>query len=1363
MILNRYVCLFSLLLCCNSIATAAPVAEWRFDELFWNSTAGEVKDNTGNGLHGKAMFGAYTDVTDPAIAGTFGTCRYGVFDGNAGTAKNHHIKLLDDPALNSISNELTLTAWVKLSASGWYNYIISNDRDSSAKGFSLRFSNDNRLFFTIWDAAGANHSLSGITQLNLDQWYHVAATFDGSVMRVYVDGLLDRSTNYSGTIGTPSSFDTALGGMGYKPNTYNFTGSLDEVRVYDEVLDQTALQSIMAETHSCDGTCDLSGDYLLFEDHFDDGDYSGWEVHRFNGKGCDWTVEGGQLKEQRNSCYGFLGNDLLSSEENLTNYVIKAHIDARPTGGNNGVGLVFGYTDDSNYYLVRWHDYGTIYTSNSKHRDFELIKVSSGITTTLDIKTQLVLPDSFDITVDVSDGRGIDVFVNCDRLTLGLHADGEYPAIKEFGLYTRDNDSAVFYDDVEIYGKLSTLPDSLAEWHMDAAVWNGTNDEVIDASGNSLHGTSLSGAVTDNANPAIAGTVGTCGYGVFDTAASDLKRYINLGIDPAINEISDAVTIAGWVNIESSSHYNYIFSNARGYLAAAGFELRILNNNRPYFSIYDDSGVGHHVGGSVGVTLGSWNHIAAIFDGTKMSMYVNGVLTATTPFIGTIGIPSPYNAVLGSMARFDGTYNLNGFLDEMYLYDQALTDSQIKTLMEKQHGCGSSGVLDHFKISHDGAGIHCLSEDVLVTAKDGNSDNLTSYTGTITLDSQTGTGNWIATTGSGVLTDSAVNDGLATYTFDPADNGATTFTLSYEDGQAVFNIDVYDGAIRDDDSEEDFTFAANGFLLTANPVSNPPPVTINDPILTQISGQDFSVYMTAYGQSATHPECGIIENYTGNKTIRFAGDYRNPTSGTLDINVNGSAIRMGDLDPGQTINFVNGKAQITANYTDAGKVRIRAYDTTEADNVYGATNDFVVKPAGFDFSIKRSSDSFLNPAATDENGLVFVAAGEDFDVEVRPTNLNGDTTPNYGNESTPESIKILHSLVAPVSGDPGALSGTLAAQGSGVFSSTFNWSEVGIIDLAASVADSDYLVVGDINATSGNVGRFMPHHFEVSNKLSGALDVSCPSGGGFNYIGQQFGYAAGNQPEFQIEAKNLVGETTLNYSGSFAKLGIGGISIPQISQDGSNSMTITHQQATASFSSVSNGVFKYSFGADQFTYDRTNTPVGSFDSDIDIVIASITDTDDVADNFVSEILEPSATNMRYGRLMIDSAFGSELVDLVLPIKVQFYDSGIGDFVTHTDDTCSSFSVLPLEMLDTLNPASLTTSLSSLAAGEATLTISAPGAGNTGSLGVVLNAPTWLEFDWGRPVGESNRFEPKATASFGIYSGNDAFIYRREIR
>ena len=58
-------------------------------------------------------------------------------------------------------------------------------------------------------------------------------------------------------------------------------------------------------------------------------------------------------------------------------------------------------------------------------------------------------------------------------------------------------------------------------------------------------------------------------------------------------------------------------------------------------------------------------------------------------------------------------------------------------------------------------------------------------------------------TGAGVFVNATANDGEATYTFDATDNGVAAFTLYYPEGEATFDIDVFDGAIRDDDSENE--------------------------------------------------------------------------------------------------------------------------------------------------------------------------------------------------------------------------------------------------------------------------------------------------------------------------------------------------------------------------------------------------------------------------------------------------------------------------------------------------------------------------------------------------------------------------------
>lgn len=85
---------------------------------------------------------------------------------------------------------ITMEAWVYLTGStGQYPMIFNKDR------YWLRIHGDRNVQMLI-KADGGDRSITSQTQLELNQWYHVAATFDGSQrMRLYINGQLDGESN----------------------------------------------------------------------------------------------------------------------------------------------------------------------------------------------------------------------------------------------------------------------------------------------------------------------------------------------------------------------------------------------------------------------------------------------------------------------------------------------------------------------------------------------------------------------------------------------------------------------------------------------------------------------------------------------------------------------------------------------------------------------------------------------------------------------------------------------------------------------------------------------------------------------------------------------------------------------------------------------------------------------------------------------------------------------------------------------------------------------------------------------------------------------------------------------------------------
>ena len=86
--------------------------------------------------------------------------------------------------------------------------------------------------------------LSGATTLQANTTYHVAGTFDGTTMTVYVNGSSDGSVPYNGTI--PVNALPVRIGVDSTGAANFFTGWVDEVEIFNRALSQAEIQSIVS-------------------------------------------------------------------------------------------------------------------------------------------------------------------------------------------------------------------------------------------------------------------------------------------------------------------------------------------------------------------------------------------------------------------------------------------------------------------------------------------------------------------------------------------------------------------------------------------------------------------------------------------------------------------------------------------------------------------------------------------------------------------------------------------------------------------------------------------------------------------------------------------------------------------------------------------------------------------------------------------------------------------------------------------------------------------------------------------------------------------------------------------------------------
>ena len=668
---------------------------------------------------------------------------------------------------------------------------------------------------------------------------------------------------------------------------------------------------------------------------------------------------------------------------------------------------------------------------------------------------------------------------------------------------------------------------------------------------------------------------------------------------------------------------------------------------------------------------------------------------------------------------------------------------------------------DYFSINHDTQGIHCAAEPVSITAKNADGSTTTDYTGTITLDTQTGTGGWSLDTGNGILVDDTADDGLATYTFDTADNGQASFALDYTEGAPTFNIDAYDATIRDDDAEGDMTFSASGFTIMASELN---PLRLNDPILTQTAGIGFDIHITAYGTTADHPECGIIESYTNSKTLTLTTKYINPSRGTV--------LAIG----GGTTAFNNGKAKITTQYQDVGMIRFGITDGT----ISGSSNDFVVKPDSYKVTL---SDGY-EATEVDGNwakGNVYTQAGVNFNITVTAKGYGDVTTPNYGNENPPETVHLSHTLAQPERGNNGIFNSDLSKTENGIYSGTANWSEVGIIDIIASVGDTDYLGTGDVSSTLVNVGRFTPAKLLIEVTDDGTfMSTNLNGPEDFTYVGQAFNYAI--PPSFRVTAQNESSNTTLNYTGVWGKLSAGSIELKeplsdslQKGKDTSTLMDLTYLQHLNGFRDddtpadppkAVNGIFNVTLTDDVFTYVKdSNSEISPFNPSVNLVITRVVDLDGVSTEKLLTLNPTGTEEIRFGRMTMRGVNSTSQTELLMNYELQYLnDNGI--FVLHDDQNSI---VHNNDISGDPTGISVSNSRSTSTAGEFVFTLTRPADSTTKTYTMTTNLNDadliWLQYDW-EPDNDNDgkNFDdnPFANATFDNNSGEAKKVYIQQI-
>ncbi|WP_293750997.1 DUF2341 domain-containing protein [uncultured Paraglaciecola sp.] len=941
-------------------------------------------------------------------------------------------------------------------------------------------------------------------------------------------------------------------------------------------------------------------------------------------------------------------------------------------------------------------------------------------------------------------------------------------------------------DEVEAATRVPVL-----EYRFDELSWDGSSGEVDDNSTSNFDGRRIGDTTT-----ITEGQV--CRAGTFDGTGD----YINAdGIDSTLNSTASlsfwikttqsgnnaAWAAPGILGIEQRRGSNDIFW---GYLDASG-HMRI------------QKGSSSSAQSSTAVNDDVWHHIVLTWDSTSgnTQVFVDGNLESSVR-----SSAGDVSNTFSSIGRIEGSFsreNFNGQLDELLVFNLLLSASDVSAIYTNQlngdNYDGSARVcpvstVDHFEILHDTRGFTCEAEAMIIKAcADASCDTLFDQETSITLSPSGFEGG-----------DTLVFTGQTSTNLRVTDEG--TVTLAKVSASPDANLTCFNASTE----TCEITFANDGFEIYG--------ANIGDTLADQLAANNFSNVNLRAVRSNENVCEALLE---GIQEINLTYNCDSPNQCLTQLN--GIAISgdgTGDNTGSIEVEFNNlGVASLAVlNYPDAGRLTLSVQADVEGVTITHSDIETVdVYPSYLALSVAQTE--LIYGAVGEQNNYV---AGEDFTFVIGAYGTNDNLLPNYQAE-TPQ-LKV--TKVAPSgTGENGNFkySGAGTRTSTGLFSNTpdissstaddhfvageysFNqayYNEVGRIQV--DFKDLNYL--GNEIVSNGilTLGDFYPAYFNVVLTDTPTLADTCSNT--FSYLGQTIQFET--SPKFTLTAYNALDTITSNYSDTYwnylpneatLEANLSYLDSSTYAKEKSASVIDLGDEPVVANNDNYDGSGTITIHNGHFRYNKVNpddnsafSPVSPFEAQLTLAFASnffsntFADQNGIEDTVCYQsshsdntclgwdIDEVNGTQMRYGRLTLESTYGPETEPLNVPIKAEYFEDN--QWLINTDDNCTNIDFTQsggeIELTDN-SLASLVGSVTSegtimlgLSVGNQ-FELNPPG--TAGELNIWLDPtdldvtwPTYLNYDWnGNGFINTDDF-PKATVSFGLFRGNDRIIHWREV-
>jgi gliding motility-associated-like protein len=558
---------------------------------------------------------------------------------------NNYIRIPNSATLN-MGNTMSVALWVK--PTGYYTgqcynnmMIIKGDQDFLTGNYSLRFADalngctaPSTTEERFYDGTGA---LAMLPLVQLNQWYSVIVTYDGTTARLYIDCVLQATSTTS--VSFTNAFDLFLGRLNNTQFPYWLNGDLDEIRIYNRALNIDEVNTL--------GGCITQTPCNNWLNTPSNPSYA---------RIGDLDVSGNQLTIEAT----------YNRTQPLNSGVFPGHLVSKHTG-----------TSDVNYALF---PNGCAITTTTGYKEtFE--------NCALDLNKTYHVAMVYDGSFLKFYRNGFlhsqvactgNVILNNLQATIAQYAGGATPDAQFLGHVNEVRIWNVARSQAQLQTYMNnalpnptTIPGLLGYY---------TFDNLLNKQGNAAYNATLVGAATIN------GTNTNCPF-IADSCLVPVacNNWLNTPTHPSTASIGNLNVTGNQITVETNFICTSYTTSGLGFggkligkhtnaantcYALSPHAAELSTSNNGYVVTYDNCPF----------ELNKTYHVAMVYDGTSLKFYRNGFLMSQVPCSGNIST----NSLLASIGNGPNSPLITqfyGYINEMRIWNVARTQAQLRTYM----------------------------------------------------------------------------------------------------------------------------------------------------------------------------------------------------------------------------------------------------------------------------------------------------------------------------------------------------------------------------------------------------------------------------------------------------------------------------------------------------------------------------------------------------------------------------------------------------------------------------------------------------------------------------------------------------------